>query len=72
MVAKYPRGAKVAVYFNPANPADCALDCSLPEANVRALRKAVGAILVIGLLCVIAFAPAVSLLRTAMAHFPGR
>lgn len=72
MVAKYPRGAKVAVYYNPADPADCALDCHLPQANIRALRKAVVAILIIGLFCILAFTPVASLLRKAMAPFPGR
>jgi hypothetical protein len=72
MVAKYPKGTKVAVYYNPADPADCALDCNLPQATVRGLRMAGVTILIIGFFCVVAFTPAVSLVRTAMAHFPGR
>jgi hypothetical protein len=26
MVARYPKGSRVAVFYNPADPADCALD----------------------------------------------
>jgi hypothetical protein len=55
MVSRYPKGASVAVYYNPSDPSDCVLNRDLPTVTVRAIQKTAVAAVLMALFCILAY-----------------